>query len=356
MGFKSWIKEQIVLKAIEKKRKSTPFDLTEAELHQLPQTEDKLINNSYYFGGNSTDGHSLIFRIAYRCYGCEVFVLYTREGKFYTIDKQAFARGEEPIRLTCMEPGKRWRLEFDGILQDNATGELLPSRFDVTYTATLPPFHAMYHACFIGMARAFAREKWTKEFFAEAMSSDMGTDKSPESKKNQQHHYEQTGRFSGMIEIGGQSCPVEMTAIRDHSFGKRDWNYMQDHIWLMAMTDAGEALNFSIVNYPRLKRIFVGYTNIGLDHNVSLKDYKLLEYDHNNGLGTDRIVVECLFTDGRRLLVKAQRKENVVTPFDGGNYYFQEGIADYDISGVKARGTIEYGFNGDSSRWDKYID
>ena len=78
MGFKSWIKEQIVLKAIDKKRKSTPFDLTEAELHQLPQTEDKLINNSYYFGGNSTDGHSLIFRIAYRCYWCEVFVLYTR--------------------------------------------------------------------------------------------------------------------------------------------------------------------------------------------------------------------------------------------------------------------------------------
>lgn len=356
MGIKSWIKEQIVLKAIEGKRKKSPFNLEEAELHQLPENSDRLINNSYYFGGNSTDGHSLIFRIAYRCYGCEVFVLYTKGDKFYAIDRQEFPAGEEPIKLTCLEPGKRWHLLFDGILQDMATGEKIPSKFDVIYTATLPIFHAMYHACFIGMARAFAREKWTKEFFAEAMSSDMGTDKKSENKASQQHHYEQTGRFSGTITIGSVVTPIEMTSIRDHSFGKRDWNYMQDHIWLMAMTDAGEAFNFSIVNYPRLKRIFVGYTNIGIDRNVSLKDYKLIEYDHNDGLGTDRIVVECLFTDGRSFLVQAERKQNIVTPFDNGNYYFQEGIADYDIGGIKARGTIEYGFNKERSRWDVYSD
>lgn len=359
------IKTGIIRAGINYKKKNHPFLLEEFEKHQLPADASPLLNNSYYFGGNNTQGESLIFRVAFRLNLCELFILYTRNNKFYVVDKQEYEPGACPVKVECLEPGKLWHCTFKGKMKDNATGELFDSSFDVTYTARLPIFDSLYDADSTGMARAFAREKWNKQFFAEAMSSDMGMasaldrDKNPdqikeEQRRNEQHHYEQTGWMKGSITIGNETFAVNLGSVRDHSFGKRDWNYMNNHIWLMAITDEGQTLNLQLVNYPRVKRIYVGYTDLQESKNYSLIDYQILEYNHNDGLGSDVIVVDMIFNNGQKYHVKATRDVNVLTPFDGGNFYFQEGIANFDINGIKARGTIEYGFNRDRSRWDSY--
>lgn len=365
MGLKQYIKTKIIRAGIEHKKKTNPFRLEEFERHQLPEDASPLLNNSYYFGGNNTKGESLIFRFAFRKNLSELFILYTREKRFFVVDEQEYGPDNCPVQVECLEPGKLWRCVFKGKMRDNATGEVFDSSFDVTYTARLPIFDSLYHADSTGMAKAFAREKWNKSFFAEAMSSDMGMasaidrKKNPdlyqaELRKNEQHHYEQTGWMKGSITIGAETFAIDLGAVRDHSFGKRDWNYMNDHVWLMAITDEGQTMNLQLVNYPRVKRIYVGYTDLGEDKNYSLIDYQIRHYEHNEGLGGDVMEVDLTYNNGKTYHVKAVRDVNVTTPFDGGNFYFQEGIADFDINGVKARGTIEYGFNKDRSRWDDY--
>ncbi len=351
MNLKFQLKKKVMQYLMERSKK--PFDAAEQDLQQLPSEAGPLINNSYYFGGNTLQGESLIMRIAFRNTGMiEIFVIYrTVEGRFLTIEKQEYPTEESPLKVTCTTPGKEWHLSFDGILRDEADGRMCPCTFEVDYTATLPPFSALHHSDFRGMAEAFAREKWNKDFF-KTLTADTGV--GADKKKFPQLHYEQTGRFEGILCLEGNETRISMTAARDHSFGKRDWNFMNAHIWLLAMTDQGEVMNFSIVNYPHVKRIFCGYSNIGEDRNYCLTDYNIISFDHQDGMGTDTMVVDCTFANGKTVRVTSRRTDNLLTPFDGGNFYFQEGVGTFDIGGVQARGSIEYGFNRDSSRWGTF--
>lgn len=360
-----YIKRQIIIAGINRKNRENPFDMEACERFQLPADASPMLNNSYYFGGNSTEGESLIFRFAFRINKSEAFVLYTHQGRFYAIEGQEFGPNECPITVECMEPGNRWHCTFNGKMRDQQSGEVLDSHFDVVWTARLPIFDSSYHCDPYGMATPFSRERWTKQFLREALASDMGMSSAIDKKKdpdayreeqrrNAQHHYEQTGKMKGTLTIGTESFDIDLAATRDHSFGKRDWNFMCAHIWLMAVTGAGETLNLQLVNYPRVRRLYTGYTDIGEDHNVSLHDFDLLHYDHNDGKGTDEIVVNMHFNNGKTYHVRALRDVNILTPFDGGNFYFQEGIANFDINGIPARGTMEYGYNKNRALWRDY--
>lgn len=352
MSLKFKIKAKIMQMMMDRKKKEK-FDIVSNDQFQLPSTVGPLINNSYYFGGNNTQGESLILRVGYRNTGkIEIFVIYCTEGgDFYAIEKQEYPTESAPIQFQCTEPGKKWNIQFNGNLVNQKTQEVFPCSFDINYTATLEAFSALHHSDFRGMAEAFAREKWNKQFF-KSLTGDTGMSKDKE--KLSQIHYEQTGRLEGTITLNGESRTISLTGARDHSFGKRDWNYMNNHIWLLAMTDQGEVLNVSLVNYPHVKQIFCGYSNFGEERNYAMTDYQMVSYDHNDGMGPDEIIVNCTFANGKKYMIKANRDFNILTPFDNGNFYFQEGVGTFDINGVKARGSIEYGFNKDKSRWNPY--
>ncbi len=360
MDLRYFIKKRIIISALKKKR-AKGFSEQESELHKLPEDADEHINNSYYFGGNTLSGQSLVFRVAFRCNLSELFILYTENGHFYYLEKQEYGPSDNPLKLECIEPAKRWHAVFNGPLKDYSTGENLDVSFDVDFIARLPIFSSAYHGDLEGLAKPIAKQKWTKEFFQSISGGDMGmssslskAEKLRQKKNNEQHHYEQTGRIAGSIKINGVESKIDIPASRDHSYGKRDWNYMNNHIWLMAQTEKGEALNFQLVNFPFANSIFVGYTDICNDGNACLLSFKNLVYQHNDGLGTDTIELDLKYNNGRTYHVKVRRDLNIVTPFDNGNYYFQEAIADFDIDGIKARGTLEYGFNKDQSRWEYF--
>ena len=38
--------------------------------------------------------------------------------------------------------------------------------------------------------------------------------------------------------------------------------------------------------------------------------------------------------------------------FDEGSYYFSEGFGRMNVDGKQLRGTIEFSFNGDKTRWE----
>jgi len=213
---------------------------------------------------------------------------------------------------------------------------------DVLFEASLPIYDFYYHADrFTGMAESIAREKWDREFFTE-----VG--------KNDQRHYEQTGHIQGSLKLGGEDYVIDLPCVRDHSFGRREWDMMNDHMWCLGITENGEVLCFSIVNYPRMKRIFSGYSNIGSERNRTLRDYEVTRYETADGLGGELLEFRCFFPEGTPVEISIRREANVTCPLGGGKYVFQEGLGEFSINGIKARGTIEYGFNGNRGRWEGF--
>lgn len=364
LEFKTWL----MTKAMEYKRKKDPFDGVKADLFELPADADGMCNNSYFFGANGSDGHSLIMRVGKRNMPlCEIFVIYvTPEGHLYTSVKDHYPTDACPMKVECVEPEKHFKIWFEDELLDTETGKTLPCKYELDFHATLPIFDAMQHSDFRGMARAFARPKWNKQFFKEA-SGDTGVAKIKGEKIKTanipQRHYEQAGHFTGKMILDGKEITIDMPGSRDHAYGKRDWNYMSDHIWIMATTEKGETFNFSLVDYPKVEGVFCGYSNIGLDHDESLIDYKIIEWDAADGKAPDKFVLDCTFTDStsasgeKTVRVTAKRENNLYLTFQNCDpnqktvFFFQEGVGEIDFGGVKARGSIEYGFNPDRSRW-----
>lgn len=351
MNIKFKIKNAIMLAMMKHKRKSEPFDGKKNDVFQLPPEAGPQINNSYYFGGNHMDGTSLILRLGMRNPDFrEVFVIYVKpDGTFYGTERQQYTAADCPLHVECIDPEKHFKVWYDGQINDMKTGELLPCQFHFDYYATMPIHDHMQHSDFRGMAQAYARAKWNKEFFKES-GGETGMDGKAEYKLTQRH-YEQIGKFVGSITVDGQEQSFDMPAHRDRAFGKRDWNNMDDHIWLVGQTEDGEGFNFSTVSYPKVKQIFCGYSNVGFDKNYSLIDFRVLKGDFSDGVGPEVFEVECTFNNGKTVLIRAIRQQDLITTFDNGNYYFHEGVGEFEINGIKARGSIEYGWNKDKSRW-----
>jgi len=340
--FKS-LKKRLILSYLEKKKVKEPFNEEAAESYELAADADINQNNSHFFTASNVQGETLSIRLGMRnSSDYEIFVLYRNGNRFLVHEKDSYAPEECPVRFIKLQTGKCWRTEFKGCLRDTATGEVKDAEIIVDFTATFPIYDFIYHADqFNGMAESIAREKWNKSFFAE-----LG--------KNNQRHYEQDGHLKGWVRFGQEEFSVDLPCVRDHSFGRREWDMMNDHIWFLGITEQGRVLSFSIVNYPRMKRIYSGYTDICTGQMQTLRDYEITRYTDNGGLGGDVLELKCLFPEGNVLDVTIHRDNNVACYFGGGKYMFQEGLGEFTINGRKARGTIEYGFNADPKRWEGY--
>lgn len=343
MNLTQSLKKGVILSFLERKKRKEPFDVQASESYTLPVDADINMNNSHFFTANSITGESLSMRLGMRNGSdWEVFVLYRDGSRFLVQEKESFAAEDCPLEFTMIEAGRKWKVVFSGKLKDSVSGELSEVRADLTFEASLPIYDFMYHAdVFNGMADSIAREKWNRAFFTE-----IG--------KNNQRHYEQTGHISGSLSIDGSVRPISLPCVRDHSFGRREWDMMNDHIWCLGLTEKGEALCFSIVNYPAMKRIYSGYTNIASDVNLTLRDCRVTSYDPAGGNGGDVLEFNCIFTGGVEHRVRINREVYVTCPLGGGAFVFKEGLGAFEIDGIKARGTIEYGFNGNSGRWEGF--
>ena len=115
-------------------------------------------------------------------------------------------------------------------------GEFTSTNKYLDFTSDMPP---------IRMAKAIAQEKWDKSFFKELENVSGQT------------HYEQVGVLNIEYSVNTKEYKYSLPCVRDHSFGKRDWNYMNNHLWLMAVSPRGQ-FNYSLVSYPAISVLEVG--------------------------------------------------------------------------------------------------
>ena len=328
------LKKKIISKIIEKRVKQHPFDLQYAENFTLKDDADSLMNNSYYFSAHN-EKMSLFVRLGKRTGMDETWFVVYLDGKIHTLKEESFASGKSPLHIE--KSGDSWELSFHGIVneKDNILfhAKFHPVRPPVDFTTDMPAER---------MAIGIANECWNRTFF-ENLQNISG-----------QCHYEQEGILDGRMILNDITVPFCLPCVRDHSFGKRDWNYMNNHLWLMAVS-APCQFNYSLVSYPALSVLEVGHYRNGDNlHYMSKSNLNLEEV--KQGIIPSGLNFKMVLNNGHVIDVDTKVLTGVSYHFQDGRYILHENVAEFNINGNACRGILEIGFNKDQDRYFNHRD
>lgn len=323
------VKKNMMSNTITKRNQEHPFDYQYADNFSLEGVEDPWINNSYYFSAHD-EKMSVFARLGKRVNADETWFAIYWEGKIYSLKQEFFPNGQSPIIVEKID--EEWSISFQGTLNEND---------EVNFHAS---FHAQQHPIDFTsdmpaerMATAIANEKWNKSFF-EQLQNVSG-----------QCHYEQEGVLEGELTLNGKTIEVHLPCVRDHSFGKRDWNYMNNHLWLMAVAPTHQ-FNYSMVSYPVMSVLEVG--NLRDETGMHYLMRADLDFQQiNKGTIPSELSFNGIFDNCRRISIIAKVLAGVTYHFQNGEYILHENIAEFTIGGKVCRGIFEIGFNHDSSRF-----
>lgn len=324
------LKKKLMSRAIEKRNGSHPFDFQYAEGYVLDPAADPMVNNSYYFSAH--DGNmSFYARLGKRVNKEETWFVIYIDGKIYSLGRETFPAGKAPVFVGSNGDGS-WTVSYQGILNEadqvDFQGTFIPRQAPVDFTTDMPASR---------MATGMANEKWSRAFFSQLQAI------------SGQCHYEQEGTLEGTLTLNGKTLDFSLPCVRDHSFGKRDWNYMNNHLWLMAVSTPVQ-LNYSMVSYPSISVLEVGNCRDGAgQHYMLYADLDLQEV--GKGCIPGRLSLNVKLDDGRTVPVSAKVLAGVSYHFQDGQYILHENIAEFVIDGKVCRGILEIGFNSDSGRF-----
>ena len=316
--------------------KRHPFDVETAENHRVPLGEVQHYNDSYYFTGHDSTGNALIMRLGFRGDGsCEPWFSLLFDNKQYNLDGDACVlpgdRRIGDLWIACEEPGKRWKLRFDGGLRSGS--KRIPVSLDAEFLSSFPIFNFSSGMPSSTIATSMARERWTREWFRELSGW-------------HQVHYEQNGEIAGSLTIGKKHHTLAMRAIRDHSFGPRRWNDMIRHVWLAAALEDGRFVNYSLVSYPIMSHIRAGFIEDGDRFTTVVGGTRLEAF--TAGDPPEKFSVEIILHTGKRLSLDCSNGPRFSWHM-GGAYRITEAVASYELNGVPGRGICEFGYRDTGS-------
>ncbi|MCG2621296.1 hypothetical protein LVY72_05135 [Arthrobacter sp. I2-34] len=265
----------------------------------------------------------------------ETVIVFLPDNRYFL--SRAFARGAHEagpgsagIKLSCIEPFRRFRLQFDGVgryvtqadVEDGALRDGLaqPFQLDLQFDAAAPLWDMSAHL--------------KNQHFATM-------------------HHEQTCLATGTIHARGETFIMEKAgAMRDHSRGPRDFSKLNSHIWFNAVFPSGKSFNV-LANYERKtgNSIARGFVSDGTTfHDFAMepsflkdpdKPFEIENLKLSNAESTFEIGIEVL-----RVLPMAMRIPNDLVlgkeaAGDGRGNRLYEGRARYTWDGEEAYGHIE---------------
>ncbi len=331
-----YLKRALMKKIVNGKKKKQPFDFKKSEAFTVATDGDGTYNNSYYFSAHSAEKQQSFYtRLGLRNDGsAEVWVAFFQDGQAYVLKDNFSTAEKSPLSVTRTEGG--WSFAFKGVLTD-LQGKEHQAALTGEYTANGEPVDFFYHMPTVRVATAMAQDKWTKDYFAGIQ-------------QNNSVHYEQEGVLKGELLLDGTAIPIDLPCLRDHSYGRRVWGYMNNHVWLAAV-DSDCMFNFSMVSYPAMSVLEVGHLR---EKNSPVEYVVKANYDRNQivtGTVPQTLTLQLKTSAGRTIKVTAELLYHNDYVFEGGAYTLTEGIANFTVNGISCRGILEVGFNGDETRF-----
>lgn len=329
-------KRFIMKKIVDKKKKNQPFDYQKAETYSFGSDGDGTFNNSYYFSAHSSaKNQSLYVRLGLRDNGkAEVWVYFDNEQDYFLHDKLIYSREDAPLKV--VNNNGAWSFNFNGELKDK-DNKVVACNLNCDFISSNQAVDFFYHMPSIRFGTAMGQDKWNKEYFKGVQ-------------ENNSVHYEQEGKLIGKIALGDKELEIDLPCVRDHSYGKRVWGYMNNHLWLAALSDDC-LFNFSMVSYPSMSILEVGHLR---ERENPIEYVTKISYDRNEivkGEIPKELSLTAKINGKRDIKINAKLIRYVPYVFEDGAYTLIEGIADYEVDGITCRGILEIGFNKDQSRF-----
>ena len=353
MGLIRSIKKKIIIGQMEKKKKANPFIIDYSDNYELPATAGNDINNSHYFSAHSMSGKEcLFFRLAVRGGDAkdEVWLTYRdTDNNVYMAAADHISKSESlPARVECIEAGKTLRFYYNGTVKKaiskndgyypDEKAKPLNIILEAEFTGLTVPFEFSRHLSSEPMGRTLSQEKWTKAFLASL-------------KEHHQVHYEQAGLVTATIILDGKKTLLEkIPTFRDHSYGKRDWDYFDRHLWLVGILENGDFIHTSLIRYPLLNQITAGFYQWD-DKTKSILSATKMDSIPTIGKVPDKFEFDATYIDGQTKHIKCKLDFACPYSFGSGQYTIYEGVSSFEVDGIKGRGITEFGFNKNKSRW-----
>jgi hypothetical protein len=131
--------------------------------------------------------------------------------------------GAGPLRVRCIEPMRLWLAEFDGLVHRVHRSQLMNDVFKDQPTE-VARLRVLFEA---------ASPLWDLDKAGIARSMVLVTEElAPEQQQaSRAHHWQQVGRSHGEITVGGQTVRIRGAAMRDHTYGPRDYAAINGSGW-----------------------------------------------------------------------------------------------------------------------------
>ena len=237
----AWLMAMIAKR--KEKKKFASESAEELERFHDPIDHD-FFNESYYFNGADEKNQRFITRISHRgrmgavSY---VFLLLDVDGVGALSLEEDNVLSEigndgEPtscgLSYVCEIPMQRWRITYDGPM---TVGCVHPSerarqkkrtvhaKLDLVYERATPTFWYMRDDSPSTLAKNLSQEPWGYNFFKVCVT-----------RSSHHAHYEEYGRCTGTVQVGGKSRWFDFGTFRDHSWDIRRWPVWIRHSSLRA--------------------------------------------------------------------------------------------------------------------------
>lgn len=349
------LKKAIIRKRIAKKAANSNFNLEEAEFYVLPPDASGDINNSHYFTIPGITGNERMFlRSAKRGADAEDEVWLTfvdADGNVFINDKDHIQKGEhDPVTITAIEPGVKIAFRYDGTVKKG-----IIDNKRATIDENSESLKCLVEGEFIGKSKVF---EFTQDLDPTVTASCIAREKDLKNVQNAfeqiyQVHYEQGGLINMTVTIGDKKYELkDCPAVRDHSYGRRVWDFFNRYIWSVILTEDGNLINTSYIRYPVLDQLNAGFI-INEKEKISLIKSGDMDDLPMTGRTPDTFEFKTAYADGTKHHIEG-KLDFFVPYYFVGEFLVNEGFCDFLIDGkIKGKGIGEFAFCKDKSRWVK---
>jgi hypothetical protein len=330
---KQYIKESLAVSMVSKGKKRQNL-LKDMETKHSDASRMGF-NDSSYFAGLSSDGISFVSRLAFRVDKSNEnwLKIYIPGEGVWGFENNQMPEGEElsqgSLEYVCVEPGKKWRIRYDGMVENGLAEEKL--KMDLTWNSTSPivDFDKVGTTA-LQVGKQIAAEKWNSGFFNKL-------------KELKQVHYEQSGSITGTVYWKHEKIDVKLKGIRDHSWGVRNWEDWDRHFWFLGLLEDGRFFNFSQISYRFVKSLKAGF----ICHNELQKTiYNIPDFEEINFETLFPKKISFQIEEEKGLIVPLSIDLKTYFPFKMDDiYYIRQAMAEFNYNGIKGIGIAEMGAN-----------
>ncbi len=307
---------------------------TPEALEALHRSEEACFNDSSYVYGRGEDGMALVMRLSIRTDApSEVWMSVRVPGRpIARVPVQNHPQEEGwragGLTWTPVEPGRTLQLRYEGpLVSEEGEQEALIA---LTFEGEGPLIDFSDGVDPRVTARAIAARPWSRCFFDQ-----LGEIRTV--------HYEQVGRLHGTVQLGDEVHELDLRSVRDHSFGRRQWQTWRQHLWFSGVREDGVAFTAACIRYDFLGPLTAGFVIDGTPKPVSA----VTAFDALGppGVIPPRFTFEITCTDGSHHVVEVEVDGVFEFDMDDGAYCIHEAIARSTVDGIPAVGICEFGWN-----------